>query len=153
MGNVLSVISDTAKGSHAVNVIPQFTSSTVISEMRADIRVAQDYSPFGVTLDGRNFVVSKGYRFGFNGYEGDHEVKGQGNSYTTDFRQYDLRLGRWLSLDPESHNFASESPYNFNFNNPLCYIDEEGDSPISVLIKWAAKKGIKAALKNMRKIK
>ncbi|TXI88233.1 MAG: hypothetical protein E6Q37_00525, partial [Crocinitomicaceae bacterium] len=40
-----------------------FPYSNVISEMRADIRVAQDYSPFGVTLDGRDFVVSEGYRY------------------------------------------------------------------------------------------
>lgn len=33
----------------------------------------------------------------------------------------------------------------------MYYIDEEGDSPISVLIKWAAKKGIKAALKKYAK--
>ena len=38
VGNVLSVISD--------KVIPVFPYSNVISEMRADIRVAQDYSPF-----------------------------------------------------------------------------------------------------------
>jgi len=34
-----------------------------------------------------------GYRYAFNGMEKDDEVKGSGNSYTTEFRQYDSRLG------------------------------------------------------------
>lgn len=79
--------------------------------------------------------------------EKDDEVKGGGNSYTTEFRQYVARVGRWLSLDPKIDDFASLSPYNFNFNNPLSFTDDEGDSPISVLAKLIAKQGAKAALK------
>jgi RHS repeat-associated protein len=44
----------------------------------------------------------KDYSYGFNGMETDKEVSGTGNSYTTQFRQYDPRIGRWLSLDPKS---------------------------------------------------
>jgi RHS repeat-associated protein len=40
------------------------------------------------------------YRYAYNGMERDNEVSGNGNSYTTEFRQYDPRLGRWKSLDP-----------------------------------------------------
>lgn len=118
LGNVLSVVSD--------KVIPNFDHG-VIAEMWADIRVAQDYSPFGVTLSKRNFSVSEGYRYGFNGYEGDPEVKGQGNSYTTEFRQYDPRLGRWLSLDPEFKIREFISPYNFVQNSPLLRTDLKGN--------------------------
>lgn len=118
LGNVLSVISD--------KVIPVFPYSNVISEMRADIRVAQDYSPFGVTLEGRDFVVDEGYRYGFNGYEGDSEFKGNGNSYRTEFRQYDPRIGRWLSIDPLFQNFPWQSPYVAFDNNPIYYKDPKG---------------------------
>ena len=61
----------------------------------------------------------------------DNEVKGQGNSYTTKFRQYDPRLGRWLSIDPVRR--ASESPYVAFRNNPIYYIDPKGDNPPSYL--------------------
>jgi len=64
------------------------------------------------------------YRYGFQSYEADNEVKGNGNSYTTEFRQYDPRLGRWLSLDPivKEH----ESPYAAFANNPVWFVDPNG---------------------------
>jgi RHS repeat-associated protein len=84
-----------------------------------------DYYPFGMQMPDRNDAVS-GYRYGFNGMEGDSEVKGSGNSYTTEFRQYDPRLGRWLSLDPLFANFVWQSPYAAFDNNPIYYRDPLG---------------------------
>ncbi|KEZ94304.1 hypothetical protein IL45_02315 [Nonlabens ulvanivorans] len=72
-------------------------------------------------------VDSDSYRYGFNGMEKDDEVKGEGNSYTTFFRQYDPRLGRWKSLDPKS--VAWDSPYSFSRNSPLIFNDPKGDCP------------------------
>jgi RHS repeat-associated protein len=60
--------------------------------------------------------------------EGDNEVKGQGNSYTTEFRQYDARLGRWLSLDPLMAQFPWQSPYCAMNNNPISLIDPTGQA-------------------------
>jgi RHS repeat-associated protein len=56
----------------------------------------------------------------------DNEVKGNGNSYTTEFRQYDPRLGRWLSLDPLMMKFPWMSPYVAFDNNPVLYVDPYG---------------------------
>ena len=72
------------------------------------------------------YYYRKGYRYGFNGMEKDGEIKGEGNSYTTEFRQYDPRLGRWLSIDPKAT--AWESPYVGLGNNPILYNDALGDS-------------------------
>lgn len=58
--------------------------------------------------------------------EKDDEVKGNGNSYTTDFRQYDARLGRWLSIDPLYAKFPWQSPYVAFDNNPVYYNDPKG---------------------------
>jgi RHS repeat-associated protein len=58
--------------------------------------------------------------------EYDDEVKGDGNSYTTEFRQYDPRLGRWLSIDPMYAKFPWQSPYVAFDNNPIFYIDPKG---------------------------
>ena len=73
-------------------------------------------------------VYAEGYRYGFNGMEGDSEFKGQGNSYTTEFRQYDARLGRWLLLDPLMDKFPWQSPYCAMDNNPICLVDPQGDA-------------------------
>ncbi|MBI1837891.1 MAG: hypothetical protein HYR91_11570 [Flavobacteriia bacterium] len=66
------------------------------------------------------------YRFGYNGMEKDPEIKGEGNSYTTEFRQYDPRLGRWLSCDPKRHWFPSMSAYCFASNSPIAGKDDNG---------------------------
>lgn len=66
------------------------------------------------------------YRYGFNGMERDDEIKGSGNSYTTEFRQYDPRLGRWLSLDPLMSKYPHFSPYIAFNNNPIYFVDPDG---------------------------
>jgi RHS repeat-associated protein len=83
-----------------------------------------DYSPFGVSLDGRT-MEGDFYRRGYNGMEKDDEVKGKGNSYTTEFRQQDPRLGRWLSVDPVYQPW--QSPYCSMDNNPIKWNDVNGD--------------------------
>jgi RHS repeat-associated protein len=61
--------------------------------------------------------------------EKDDEVKGGGNSYTTEFRQYDARLGRWLRMDPLANEFAAWSAYNYVTCNPIILIDPDGKKP------------------------
>jgi RHS repeat-associated protein len=69
------------------------------------------------------------YRYGYNGMEKDNELKGVGNSYTTEFRQYDPRLGRWLSLDPMMMEFPNISPYVAFNDNPILFTDPLGLEP------------------------
>ncbi len=69
--------------------------------------------------------IQDDYRYGFNGMERDDEVKGSGNHYTTLFRQYDPRLGRWFSIDPVVHPFSS--PYVAFSNRPITNTDPFGD--------------------------
>ena len=96
----------------------------IITSNRVGIRTCSDYSPFGVELDGRR--VSGGYRYGYQGSEKDNETKGNGNSYTTEFRQLDPRLGRWLSVDPLSFKFPWQSTYIAFDNNPISLVDRLG---------------------------
>jgi hypothetical protein len=58
--------------------------------------------------------------------EKDPEIKGEGNEYTTEFRQYDARLGRWLSIDPLVAKFAAHSPFNAFLNSPFINVDIKG---------------------------
>jgi RHS repeat-associated protein len=81
-------------------------------------------------------VSLEGYRFGYQGSEKDNEFKGEGISYTTEFRQLDPRLGRWLSVDPKdgNPNLINQSTYHFAYNNPILYTDEKGDIPWPQLV-------------------
>jgi hypothetical protein len=45
-------------------------------------------------------------------------------------RIYDVRIGRFLTLDPLEKNFPSWSPYQFAGNSPIYYIDKNGERPI-----------------------
>jgi RHS repeat-associated protein len=101
---------------------------------------------FGMQMPGRN--GGEDYRYAFNGMEHDPEVSGDGNSYTTEFRGYDPRLGRWKSLDPLMAKFPHSSPYVGFADNPIIYIDPYGLEPVNgdglaVTLKAAAGGGTK----------
>jgi RHS repeat-associated protein len=118
LGNVLAVVSDRKITVDANNDgTADYFSGEVIN--------ASDYYSFGAEMPGRNFTNEE-YRYGYQGSEMDNEVKGDGNSYTTEFRQLDPRLGRWLSIDPKAT--AWESPYASMGNNPIKYNDPKGDT-------------------------
>lgn len=68
--------------------------------------------------------------YSFIGMEKDYEIKGSGNSYDYVNRFYDNRLGRWLSVDGLFNIYPSISPYNFGTNNPILYMDSDGEGPV-----------------------
>lgn len=84
-----------------------------------------------------------GYRFSFNGMEADNELKNNGNSYTTFFREYNPMLGMWFSLDPNISE-PWNSPYVAFICNPVYYSDPRGNrSPEERLQHQINKKGKK----------
>lgn len=91
----------------------------------AVVLMTADYYPGGMLLPGRHGGTANA-RYLFNGMEQDPEVKGNGNSYTTEFRQYDPRLMRWISPDPLAFKAPGWNPYRFAFDNPIMYIDPDG---------------------------
>ena len=92
------------------------------------ITMKADYYAFGMLMPNR-FEGVDDTRHLFNGMEHDGEVSGEGNSYTTEFRQYDPRLGRWKSLDPLMSMFPHISPYVGFANNPIFFTDPYGLAP------------------------
>lgn len=96
----------------------------------ADVISATDYYPFGMAMPGRSFGA-RDYRYGYQGMECDDEAVANGdNEYTTEFRQYDPRVGRWLSVEPLARNYPGISVYASNFNSPTNFVDKDGECPI-----------------------
>jgi RHS repeat-associated protein len=85
-----------------------------------------NYYPFGSLMPGRNYS-SNSYRYGWNkGSEKDDEITGiTGSHITTYFREYDNRLGRTWSRDPQV--IPWQTPYSSMNNNPIAYNDPLGD--------------------------
>ncbi len=104
----------------------QITSKKCPFNPRVGIRNISDYSPFGVLLAERT-VESAYFRRGYQGSEKDDEVSGSGNSYTTFYRQLDPRLGKWMSIDPQTKKYAWSSPYISMNNSPIVNNDVFGD--------------------------
>jgi RHS repeat-associated protein len=113
---------------HLGNVLATINDRKLYNELDGNYKSVtksfSDYYAFGMLMPNRQ--GGNHGRYLFNGMEHDGEVSGDGNSYTTEFRQFDPRLGRWKSLDPLMHMFPSLSPYVAFDNNPIYYIDPYG---------------------------
>jgi RHS repeat-associated protein len=124
LGNVRMVISD-IKRSVITGGVP--------GKFFADVHSYTNAYPYGMAQPLRTWDSSliastrASYRFGYNGMEGDPEVLGEGNHYTTPFREYDPRVARWWSNDRIVHSW--ESPYAAMAGNPVLFSDQSGLEP------------------------
>jgi RHS repeat-associated protein len=92
--------------------------------------------------------------------EKDDEIKGgKGNSLDFGARMYDSRIGRWFKVDNESSKLPQLTPYGYVNNNPVRYIDPDGNFLIDVhrrIMRNAfssSKKGRTLVFKNNRSSK
>jgi RHS repeat-associated protein len=79
--------------------------------------------------------------------ERDDEVKGSGNSYDFGARMYDSRLGRFLSMDAQSHTQPSWSPYKGFYSNPLIFNDPDGNTEYLTIFYDNKKTGEKVQIR------
>ena len=60
-----------------------------------------------------------GYRYFFNGQEGDNEVFGESSLFAFEYRMHDARLGRFWSVDPLAAKYPWNSTYAFAENRVI----------------------------------
>jgi len=92
------------------------------------LQTITDYSPFGVTLDGRTMQGDQ-YKYSFQGQEHDDEVKGEGNSVNYKYRMHDPRVGRFFAVDPLTMDYPYYTPYQFSGNSTSGSREIEGLEP------------------------
>jgi RHS repeat-associated protein len=86
-----------------------------------------DYYPFGLQMPTRNQnSANPNDDTKFTGYE--LEQQGDLEIYYAGARMYDPVIGRFTSQDRFKDKYPSMSPYQYAANNPLYFIDVNGDS-------------------------
>lgn len=99
---------------------------------------------------GRSFNSSS-YKYGYQGSEKDSEISGEGNHFTTLYREGDTRILRWWSVDPKASDQPWQSPYSYMDGNPVANNDPEGDvtGGLGVLNPIQMQKGIETFAKGV----
>ncbi len=102
-----------------------------VAESNADMPLRAGYyagvgSTTNVLTMDLDFYGPNGYRFGFNGYENEPKVAGEGSVIDFGARIYDSRLGRFLSIDPWDYKYGWQSTYAYFKNSPAIVVDFRG---------------------------
>lgn len=91
---------------------------------------ARDYYPYGETL--RAYVAgSANDKYQFTGKERDKETIFDcfgARYYACPVKGGDSEFARWNSVDPMSGKYPGWSSYNYCLNNPLKFVDPNGDT-------------------------
>jgi RHS repeat-associated protein len=89
-----------------------------------------DYYPYGLVA--RNFVRT-GEKETLELFQGKtyDELTGW---YDFHARQYDAALGRWFGVDAYTHSMPGVSPFTAMANNPVMFIDPDGNDPITLAV-------------------
>jgi RHS repeat-associated protein len=92
--------------------------------MNKSIKAQYNYYPFGKQWEDVNLMANTN-RYTFSGKE-KQTVRNLG---FLDFgaRMLDAEIGRWFVIDPLAEKYYSVSPYAYCMNNPLKYIDPNGE--------------------------
>ena len=117
-------------------------SSTVITDEDGNVVQHIEYMPYGeVFMEETGDTWNTPYKF--NGKEYDEET----GLYYYGARYYDPKLSIWMSMDSKWEKNIFATPYCYTLNNPIVNFDPDGNSPFSVLIKYASKQGVKTGIK------
>ncbi|MEP4095756.1 RHS repeat-associated core domain-containing protein, partial [Reichenbachiella sp.] len=124
---------------------PVYFDDMKVTHTHSPIVSKDDYYPFGLTFGSYTRAASVGQKFKHTGKEEQEEWG------VIDFgaRMYDAALGRWNVSDPLALKMPSQSPYNYAFNNPVNFIDKNGEAPIPA---WIVKSVVVNTIKITAKI-
>lgn len=115
---------------------PVYFDDIHIEHIRGSLIEETHYYPFGLTMSGissKAATNAPANRYKYNGKEEQKEEFSDGSGLEwTDYgaRMYDGQIGRFFTQDRFSEKYFSFNPYHYTLNNPIIFIDVNGDSTI-----------------------
>ena len=109
-------------------------SSTYITDFHGFVHQHLEYFPFGDI-----FLEQHKTNNGFNPYLTPYLFNGKEMDEETGWYYYGARYlmpreSRWLSVDPMAEKYPEWSGYNYTLNNPVVYVDPDGEMPLIPII-------------------
>ncbi len=108
-------------------LVDVYFDDVTMTHTPSNILQYNEYYPFGVpTANSWTRENALGNNFLGNG---GTELNTTSQLYDLDYRNYDPVLGRMNGVDPMASKYASLTPYNFSFNDPVTFSDPSGADP------------------------
>ncbi|MDR2275819.1 MAG: DUF6443 domain-containing protein [Sphingobacterium sp.] len=120
---------------HLGNTRVSFTKN---STGALEVTDTNNYYPFGLNHIGNSFLATLG---SYNAYKYNGKEVQETGMYDYGARMYMPDLARWGVVDALAEQMRRYSPYNYAFNNPVNYIDPDGNSPRSTYGEHSAFNG------------
>lgn len=108
-------------------LVEGYFDDVAMSLTPSNILQYNEYYPFGLqTANSWTRENTTGNNFLANG---GTELNTTSSLYDLDYRNYDPILGRMNGVDPMADKYASLTPYNYSFNDPITFNDPSGADP------------------------
>jgi RHS repeat-associated protein len=97
-----------------------------VTHTKSPVIASEDFYPFGLTFNSYSRENSTPNNYLYNGKELQDELAL--NILDYGWRTYDPTIARFTAIDAFSDKYFSMTPYQYGANNPIKYVDVNGDS-------------------------
>ena len=101
-----------------------------VTQTKSPVVAQDDYYPFGLTFNSYSRENSVPNQYQYNGKEKQDELDLGWLDYG--WRMYQPELARWNRVDDKADKYYSLSPFNYVANNPIVFVDRQGQDIIVI---------------------
>ncbi len=119
----------------------------------SEILQENNYYPFGMQMEGpwQEVISAPENGYTYNGKELNQDFDLNWLDYGA--RWYDPSIGRWNAVDALAEKYSDLSPYNYVANNPLKFIDPDGNEIILAGSKKHKRQMIRMMNENAKRVR